>query len=332
MIMGKVYFFGDVHFSAMHPWLIDAGNKFIDWFKNEYKNCNEDYAIFLGDVTDKHVNPGGVIKQAFKLFEYCDKTFKKTYVLTGNHDKKLYRDIVQNSLQFLECFDNVHVIEEIEKIVIENHTILAMPHLRTNISLNDYYTNYDWASWAKENGICDVGIGHWARRSPEFQFSKSGVDTTQVPARKWVVGHIHTRPSPEYTGSIWPCNPNEQDCNYPRCVKEWDLASNSWIEKPLPVFLRYEEVSYPESITLKEDDPVRVFTVNGIKNKSEAEAFYKNIYIRDVNRAMTNKDVVAASSDDIFLYKDNKEALKAMIDETKMTISENALKIIDEIL
>lgn len=329
----KVYFFGDVHFSAMHPWLIETGNKFIDWFMNSFKeNHKEDYIIFLGDVTDKHINPGGVIKQAFRLFEFCNNNFKKTYVLTGNHDKKLYRDVIQSSLQFLECFDNIHVIENIETIKIEDKTILALPHIRTNNLLSDYYTDYDWKSYVKEHNIADVGIGHWTVQSPEYQFSRSGVDITNIPARKWVVGHIHNRPEEYYTGSIWPCNYSEQDCKYPRCYKEWNLKTNEWTEHTLPQFLIYKEINYPNKIDIDKNGPIVVFTVNGIKNKSEAEAFYKDAYIRDVNRNITKQELNAASSDEIFLYKTNREAFEAMLEETGMEVSVNTKKIIEEIL
>ena len=39
--MSNVNFFGDIHFSSMNPWNKAAGDNFINWFKERFKNENK---------------------------------------------------------------------------------------------------------------------------------------------------------------------------------------------------------------------------------------------------------------------------------------------------
>ena len=80
--MSNVNFFGDIHFSSMNPWNKVAGDNFINWFKERFKNENkQNYIVFDGDIFEKDTNPGLVIDQAQNLFMFCNLVFKKTFVI-----------------------------------------------------------------------------------------------------------------------------------------------------------------------------------------------------------------------------------------------------------
>lgn len=332
-----VYFFGDVHFSSLNPWNKEAGDNFIKFFKDNFKNEKRtNIAVFLGDIAEKDVNPGSVIDQMTELFDFCSEVFLKTLVLTGNHDKKLHRGVVQTSLEFLNRFENVEVIETIKTFDVEGRKILAMPHLRTEgISLEEFYNSYDWSN--QEH--CDIAIGHWTIKIPGNKLCEDGVDIKKLPVDTVICGHIHNRILPEYTGSCWPNKSSEMDIpdtKLPRCYKVWDTKSNKIDCVPWPIFLSYENIEYPNKI---EEVPncnySRVFTVYNIKNKLEAVDYYSGHWIKStfIEKDKSTKDNIMKSDEaDIFLFKDNKEAFHSMIKEQNLKVSRQAIKIVTDLL
>ena len=334
--MSNVNFFGDVHFSPMNPWNRAAGDNFIDWFKNRFKNeSGQNYAVFTGDIFEKDTNPGLVIDQAQNLFMYCNKVFKKTFVLTGNHDTKLYKGVQQNALTFLNRFENVEVIETVKEFQIENRKLLALPHMRTSgVGIEQYYNSFDFSPYKD----IDVTIGHWTCKVEGNKLMQDGVDLTKIPSKYFVLGHIHNRVVPEYCGSCWPNKSNEMDepdTKFPRCMKIWNLEDNSMREEFLPMFLSYENIEYPNKIEEIDVPYIRVFTVYNIKSKLAAVDYYSGHYIRGTYTQKDNstKDAVLKSTDaDIFLFKNNKDAFAAMIKEQNLRVSRQAIKIVTDLL
>ena len=333
----KDYFFGDIHFSAMNIWNIEVGNRFVNWFINTFsvENHKQDTCLFAGDVTDKDTNPGRVIDQVYQLFEFCNKTFKKTIVIMGNHDKKLYRGHEQNSLIFLNRFDNVEVIEDVCQVEIEpNKTVLMMPHIRTEgVSINDYYNTFNFETQFSRS---DVAFGHWTIQDENSIMYKNGVDTSRIPADTIICGHIHDRPRPEYLGSVYPCNPLQQVCKYPRIYKIWN-EDKTFTDVPLPNLLVYEDIDYPNPIDPeKNKDAIRLFTVYGASSKEEAQKFYSRWYIKSAVRA-TQQELQEAEDftkekELVKLFKSNTEALNAMIKEEGLVISRAAYAILQDAL
>lgn len=334
--MSYVNFFGDVHFSSMNPWNRAAGDNFIDWFKERFKNENkQNYAIFDGDIFEKDTNPGLVIDQAQNLFMFCNSVFRKTYVLTGNHDEKLYKGVLQNALKFLNRFENVEVIETVKEIQIENRKVLALPHMRTSgVAIEQYYNSFDYSPYKD----IDVTIGHWTAKVDGNKLMQDGVDLTKIPSKHFVLGHIHNRVIPEYCGSCWPNKANEMDepdAKYPRCIKIWNLEDNTILDEPLPIFLSYENIEYPNKIEEKDVPYTRVFTVYNIKSKLAATDYYAGHYIRGTytQKDTSTKDSVLKSTEsDIFLFKNNKDAFAAMIKEQNLRVSRQAIKIVTDLL
>src|SRR5574344_2027538 len=129
------YIFGDVHLSCLNPWHHEEGEKKIECV--DTRVCNEkkqNYAIFLGDITERDVNPGDVIDQVFRLFKFCSDHFADTYVVMGNHDLKLYRDNPQFSIKFLNNFGNVHVMEKFEDMTIDGDIVRFIDRKSTRLN------------------------------------------------------------------------------------------------------------------------------------------------------------------------------------------------------
>lgn len=324
----KDLFFGDIHFSAQNPWNYEAGECFIQWFCNEFKNRQDSRCWFLGDLSDKDQNPGDVVDQLYRLINFASNNFSSVYLLMGNHDLKLYRGRLQHALKFLRNLPNVEVIETVVQYNFpeDDKTILALPHQRVEgKTIESYYNTFDFSIYSKS----DIAIGHWAIKD-DNSFYKGGVDLSHIPADKVICGHIHIRPRQEYTGSIWPCNVGEVTCKYPRCYKTF-LDDKTLIETPLPEFLVYNDVNFPDDIKAVDNNAVNVYTVSNISNLNEAKAHYKDYYIRGIVRPKAvETDEVQES--EFVVYENNLKALDAMMKETKLVISRQAFRILAGLL
>ncbi len=336
------YFFGDIHFSSMNEWSHDIGEYFLNWFKTRFANENKtNYAIFLGDIAEKDSNPGDVIDQMFKLFDFCSSHFKKTYVLMGNHDLKYFRShTLQTSLKFLRNFDNVEVIDKICAITIEDKNILCLPHLYTeDNNLARYYNNYDWAGNNLLNNTYQLVIGHWTIKDESVIFYKNGVDISKIPVKfentptpsGILCGHIHNRPIKDYIGSIWPANTKELECNFPRCFIKW---GDTWEEELLPEFVKYETIEYGAELS-HQNDCVHLYTIDNAPSESDAKRKYNTFYIKGIKRAKKNKNVQDATTSIAevgSLDISDLDLLNEMIKEKKIVVSRKALKITRELL
>ena len=127
--MKKLYGFGDFHFGDMYPWQLDVGEHMLAWVDSLDVGPQQDAeAILAGDVFDNALNAGSCVAQIKKLADILSKKFRFIYILTGNHDRKKHKGKIQNSLEFLNSWSNIRVIENPEVVVTENgFTCLLMP-------------------------------------------------------------------------------------------------------------------------------------------------------------------------------------------------------------
>ena len=283
-----IYIVGDIHFSAANDWKLNIGGNVVKWFKERFKNCNNDTVIFLGDIVDNYINPGEIVRQVDDLFNFCSKNFKQTYIITGNHDVNYFHHKKDNFLKFVgESYDNVSLIEEIESAVIENKSFLFMPHqmLNDTQSLAHYYSNIDWNEQLKSSNIkeFDYALGHWViyKEGGSVFLNRVGVDTSNIPAKNFICGHIHTRVDKNYTGSVYPCNPSEVSDD--RVI--FIIDGDSLKEEQLPKFVEYKEIHYPNMPRKSLEDNkylTTVYTVYNIYSETEARNFYKDMFIKEV--------------------------------------------------
>lgn len=320
-----LYIFGDLHLSAMNSWNYTVCEKFIDWFKKWAEELQDNNAeiLWLGDITEKDVNPGDVIDQEYRIFDLCSKHFNKTYILMGNHDLKLYRQKAQHSLKFLRNLENIIIIESPTVINSCNTSVRCLPHVRVQgQSLSDYYTNM------KFDSDVDLTVGHWnffdAKRPYE-----GGVKLDNMRSKMLCLGHIHTRVDPIYTGSIFPNKVSEEGERVYKVFDNGKLIK----EELLPTFLKYETLEYPNKAPIYRDGITRVFTITGISNLTAAKAFYKDLNIRAVEAKKIDKDQTSSyTSEEVFLYRDNLQAYNDWLKETKYPISRRASAMIAELL
>lgn len=320
-----LYIFGDVHLSAMTPWIYEVGEKFISWFSNWCDTIKDDdpNILWLGDITEKDVNPGDVIDQEYRLFKKCSDVFNKTYVLIGNHDLKLYKSKAQHSLKFLRNLPNTYIIESPEEFIVNGTSIRALPFMRVEgQSLIDYYSNMRFDS------DVDLVVGHWNKTDKKNPLIK-GIDISNMRAKMFCLGHIHIRADSDYTGSIFPNKVNEEGERVYKIFDKGKLVD----EVQLPIFLKYDTVTYPDKIVEPNDEAIHVYEVNGIKSLSAAQQQYPDKYIRGVKTVKIDKEATTSyKSSDVFIYKNNIEAYNEFLRETKYPISRRASVLVNELL
>ena len=325
-----LYIFGDVHLSAVNPWNVDVGENFIKWFEDfcketSVKDVGERNILWLGDITEKDVNPGDVIDQEYRIFKLCSDYFTNTYVIVGNHDLKLYKKRAQHSLKFLRNLPNVHIIESPKDIKINNTSVRMLPHLRVEgSSLSDYY------SQLKFRTDVDLVVGHWSKID-ENHPNWGGVDVSNMRTKDFCLGHIHTRIDPCYTGSIYANKSTEEG---ERVYKVYNDGKEVQCVK-LPNFLEYRTVVYPNDPKTDVASPytVLVFDVENVVSVQQAKVQYPNIYIRGTVKKKIDRELTEnVKSSEMFLYKNNLQAYNDWLKETKYPIGRRASAMINELL
>lgn len=323
-----LYVFGDIHLSSMNPWNNVVGEKFIEWFKIFAEDVSKKDAdaniLWLGDITEKDVNPGDVIDQEYRIFDICSKNFNNVYVLMGNHDLKLYKQKAQHSLKFLRNIPKVVIIDKPTTFTINNTKIRALPHIRVEgQSLSDYYSNMRF------NEDVDLTVGHWNKIDPKHP-NYGGVDVSNMRTKMLCLGHIHTRIEDCYTGSIFANKYNEAG---ERVYKMFDNGKEVGSAK-LPNFLDYRTIEYPnEPDTSADYYTTVVYDVEGVKSVQQAKIHYPNIYIRGTVKTKIDRETISSiKSSDVFLYHNNIQAYNDWLTETKWPVSRQASVIINDIL
>jgi calcineurin-like phosphoesterase family protein len=322
-----LYIIGDLHLSAMNPWNYEISENFIKWFETWVANIKKEdsnpHLLWLGDITEKDVNPGDVIDQEFRIFQICSNNFITTHVIMGNHDIKLYRQKAQHSLKFLRNFPNVSVVDKPIDVNISNTKVRMLPHVRVQgRTLSEYYSTMTFRT------DVDLVVGHWNKYDPSSPI-QGGVKTDNMRTKALCLGHVHTRTDPDYTGSVFP---NKVDEIGQRVIKVFnDGAFVKEIE--LPQFVSYDSIEYPKEIVEPQDGKVHIYTVEGISNITAAKSFYKDHFIRGVLSKKIDKDQTTGFiSDDVFMYKDNYQAFNDWLKETKYPLSRKAAAILSQIL
>lgn len=290
-----VVFFGDVHFDDSHPYFIHASESFLKYFDSLEENCSKNTAVFLGDLTEKFLVSGRVYDYLTQLL-ITKNRFSKTYVLVGNHDIKKHQGEDLLVFEFARNYPTVEILNRPAQVLyIEDLKVLSLPFFHfimdssgNIVSMTEYYNQLSKV-YSKES--FDLILGHVTvkpvndelknRNVQNLLFQKDLVDLSGISYGKKIIGHIHKRILPYYIGSIFPLSRDEMDLSrsliiYQRCT---------WAEKKLPEFIRFVDISYPDSLSVENDDTAYVVTVYQCDNESLAEDFYckrKNVFLKKV--------------------------------------------------
>lgn len=331
--MKKICGFGDAHFGDIQPWQLQAGDLFLDWLeKIDFGRYEETEAVFVGDIADSSVNAGRCTDQIVKLANILSKKFNTTYIVTGNHDKKKHKDIVQNAIKMMDQWENIHVIEDPTQLTTPlGFNCLLMPYTYSRYVSETYA---DWAATIKDKQV-DIIAGHWTKADSDVAFTGTDFVDLSVypPAKEYFIGHIHTRIDEQYTGSLWATKISEVKTPFPRGIKCLDETGAKSLIK-LPKFVQFNEVNYPEKIKDSKDSFIHIYTVTNCNNLTAAKAFYKENYIRAVvrNTDFSNQETIQSDQNDLQVFKSMKDAFDSWIKESDVTVSRKLYKLVESLI
>ena len=324
--MKQSLYFGDVHLSALNPYNTEAGENFLKWFEEYDFGVKEDLeAFFAGDITERDVNPGTVIAQLVRMLQICHEKFARTYIVLGNHDKKLYKGAVQHSLMFVEdTWDNIFIIEDLQEIKTPNgFKVLCMPH-RYN---EDFCKRYNEYIADHADDFYNAVVGH-------FYISESyGGDFVDISKLKNIqlhaIGHVHTRISKSYLGSLWPNSASEDYTPLPRAVQVLSEDGKN-TEILLPAFLRFIKVDYP--LPLPSEECTTVYIINNASLEDAKEKYPNVKYIKVGKPKVEEVSVTSMDNQSVDNSKKNSEYFNDMINDLNLKISRASYRTIMNIL
>ncbi|KAA6362280.1 MAG: hypothetical protein EZS28_042193 [Streblomastix strix] len=324
--MKAIYGIGDIHLAGYPEWIFKVGDKFIEWLDSFYfGDKKESEVILTGDVTSKDLLPGLIIDQLERLIEVLERKFSHIYICMGNHDLKKWHGKLQHPLIAIGKRPSITVIEKHGTIKTPlGFNVLFLPFQKiTGTNCEDFYN-----SMPPEFTIpYDVIVGHFAKKD-NFLYKK-GVNTDLFKTREWFLGHIHNRPEKEYLGSVYSLNPTEEKCKYPRCMKK--VTKENIEDINLPKFLTYKTIAYPDKPTL-DSSMVEVFTVKNCPNKLAAQEYYKELFIKGIEKEKEDiKDVTVTTTSDK-TFKNYHEAFDSWISETGTKVSRQVYKLVNSML
>jgi len=328
----SLYVLGDIHFSSMNEWSEEAGDLFINWFENLVVEP-ESELILEGDLTEKDVNSGNVIRQLERFFNACQRKFLRTYAVVGNHDLKLFKNRPQISFIYAKEKKGIQVIEELSTFTTLNgFKVLFMPFLRVEeTTLNEFYSNLPEEYYQEEY---DLVVGHFNKKSDCNVFLFEGADISRLKYKHIMLGHIHTRWDKDYLGSVWAQKISEIDPINPRiigCLKHDDMGNIIRDDILIPEFVKYVDVTYPDPLPPKEPNKIHIYTAANCPNKGLAESCYKGEHIRGVTNIKIDQNggvALQGGSDETFVFTNFKVAFDSMIKEQKLRVSRGAFAII----
>jgi hypothetical protein len=323
--MKAIYGLGDIHLAGYPEWNMLVGDNFIKWLDSFYFGDKKETEVILtGDVTSKDLLPGLIIDQLYRLIEVLERKFSHIYICIGNHDLKMWHGKLQHPLIAIGKRQQVTVIEKHGVVKTDlGFNVLFLPFQKLiGNTCEDFYNSMPETEFTIPY---DVIVGHFAKKDAFFY--KKGVDTNLFTARSWFLGHIHNRPEKEYLGSIFPLNPTEEKCKYPRCIKKVTKEDVEEIE--LPKFLTYKTIAYPDK-PIVDTSTIEVYTIKNCPTKIAAQEYYKELFIRGVEKEKEDSKTITTTTDKTF--KTNQEAFDSWITDSETKISRPLYKLVSTML
>jgi calcineurin-like phosphoesterase family protein len=313
-------FVGDLHLQDNYLWSHELCQGILSWMSSASYNTPNNTLVLLGDLTESHLNSGAVYDYLKCLFESLK--YKRIYIVVGNHDVRRRAGKETTPYDFLKTDRRVIICSTPGEVVsIEGFSCLMLPHFlptQERPSVNKFY--------ATLSGKYDFVIGHVADETAAMIPESQRTDLSKLEGIK-VLGHIHTRTSPNYIGSV-----------YAGTIKETEDKRAVWIfdkdktktEEPIPVFTEYQNVTYPAPI-LRSKSLISIYTFFGADEKTIRET-YGQVHIRRIVRNLDSNlktDLSKASKlTSLKDAKDTKKLIQSWNDSLKEKPSDRLLMAI----
>jgi DNA repair exonuclease SbcCD nuclease subunit len=326
---------GDLHLRS-DMWWGELAEKFLDWFEDEPMGG---VLIQVGDITDKDMNPGETIDYVYRFAEICQRKFERTYLVVGNHDRKLYKGKEQYSFKFLRNLNNITIVSDPSVVKIGEVETLFLPYIRTKgVNIDQFYETGLEPQFYSDH--YDLLVGHVGGREEGVMYG--GVDLSRFHYDAASLGHIHSRQARSkyrdvYVGSMAPFKINEElPTDLPRVIRQYHKKAGSQIqtigEIEIPRFISFDTVEFPQKIVEPEDGRIHLYTALNCKNLYKARVFYEGHHVRGVEKREKADEVEVVVGEKGRVFTSKREAFSSMIKETGMKISRPTHKYVIDLM
>lgn len=250
--MTKICMVTDIHFghskNSEHI-LEHTISFFVNQLIPELQKQKINKIVILGDIFDCRVAINTKVHhEVYKLFFKHLHEFE-IYVLIGNHDTYYTSTIDVHSLQFLDMFKNVTLIDKPQVICINNTQILMMPWITNIGNFNKIVNEYD----------ASILIGHLDIIGFNFNkhvISKDGLSPEQICGKFDMVfsGHYHTRSVKDINGTKFiyvgsPCQFTRADMDEERGYLIYDTDTREHEFVTNNISSKFIELNFPEKFS-----------------------------------------------------------------------------------
>lgn len=249
--MSKIAIITDLHFGVRKnsEVFLHSQSKFIkEQFIPYLKDHNINTIFMLGDLFDNRSSTNTkVLNEVHNIFENYLKDFK-IWLVVGNHDTYYTSSIEVNSLKPFGSLPNVHLIESITKINIDDLNITLVPWITDNVSFIKEFTKIK----------CDICMGHF--NISGFQYNKWRASDDGIHSKifqnckKVFTGHFHIRNKQKYknceivyVGSPYQLTRNDIDEERGFVILNTEDLSYEYINNNLS--LKYIKLKYPQKFS-----------------------------------------------------------------------------------
>ncbi len=277
--MNNLIVLGDTHFKVEEPFF-SAGKSFMKWFSKQNFNDDNNYLICLGDLYHESKPNPKVIKAVENWF-LNELKFKQMFILSGNHGYNRAKD--SYAIEPLINFGNIKLLKEPQIFNIENVKILTLPYfypytLEDIPPMEKYYSDLPEELRTKVDFI----FGHMEDETSHF--TDYYCDLSYLKGEK-IFGHLHI-PSGHFLGSAFISRYDEKGKS--GNLEIIDIKTKNTKLIPIPIFLDYYDVNYPDSIP-KVSAEFPIWNIHDISDKESVLEQYPDIYIHEMFKKQTRK-------------------------------------------
>lgn len=302
--MGKLINIGDLHLTFKEPFIY-AGEDFFKWLSESEYNSSANYLHLAGDITDESATLGEV-NYIISDFLLNKSKFKLVFVEEGNHTIIRKEDGRFSSvIKFLESFNNVKVIKQVEKIKLENTSFLCLPFYRSGMfnlpPMKEYYQDLP-----KEfaDDTYDYIFGHYNDET-ETMYGDF-IDTSYLKGNRRL-GHIHISKSKNYVQTPW--NTRFTEKGKKSCIDVIDLITKELTLVEVLKLIDYYDVVYPNPMQENVDAKYPIWDIYNSPDEETSKLFYgkkyyHSFYLKEEQAGKLNEENSLEKRDIISLYTD----------------------------
>ena len=274
--MKNLIIFPDFHSTLKEPFHL-AQKEFLKYVKTVY-TLNKDYILLsLGDFFDKYNPEPKLVSEAIHFLE--NETECEHIILAGNNTHEVNNLTGQYAIQNLEALERIKCIYEIRRMQIDNLNILLIPAIPDKVWRKQEYKSFqeylEMKIATEYNDMeFDYVFGHL--NITESMFSDFvNIDFINCKKENIICGHIHNK----FLGSVLPMS--IADTKYTSQIASINTETKAIEKFPIPQFLQYNQVTYPNDCELTETDGQ--FTYYNYfevlcEDSKIAEKYYKDKY------------------------------------------------------